>query len=156
MTTTPSQPRSRIIAAAALYFVLVFVVGLILGPMRVLWLEPMLGQTIAVLCEMPFLIAAMFLAARWAPRWTKLNGSWLSALAVGLIALAFQQLADLAVGFGLRGMTLNDQLSFFTTPPGFIYAASLMLFALAPMLTRLNRKQPADQAAAPPQDQAAS
>lgn len=132
----PVLPRSRILATSAIYFLLVFAVGLVLGPIRVLWLEPVLGRTIAVLCETPFLIAAMVFAARWTPRWTKLTGGWPSYAAVGFIALVLQQLADLAVGFGLRGMTLNDQLAFFATPPGYIYAADLVLFAVAPILMR--------------------
>ncbi|MGE0741009.1 MAG: hypothetical protein AB7O98_06670 [Hyphomonadaceae bacterium] len=134
--TSAERPRSRVVAAASVYFALVFLVGLALGPIRVLWLEPILGRTIAVLCETPFLLAAIWFAARAAPRWTKLRGGWPSLLAVGLLALAFQQLADLAVGFGLRGMTLNDQLAFFATPPGYIYAFNLIVFACAPLLAR--------------------
>lgn len=129
--------RSRVLAAAAIYFALVFGVGLVLGPIRVLWLEPVLGRTIAVLCETPFLVGAMIIAARLAPRWSKMAGGWISYLALGLIALALQQIADLAVGFGLRGMTLGDQLAYFATPPGYIYMATLIVFALAPLLIHI-------------------
>jgi hypothetical protein len=131
-----SAPRPRIISTAALYFALVFMVGLALGPLRVLWIEPVLGPTIAVLCETPFLLAAIWFAARWTPRWSKLEGGSFSYLCVGLLALLFQQTADLAVGFGLRGMTLDEQLSFFRTPPGYIYAFNLLVFAFAPLLAR--------------------
>lgn len=57
-------------------------------------------------------------------------------LAVGVIALLLQQVADLAVGFGLRGMTLSEQWSYFATPPGFIYGACSVLFVLMPLLRR--------------------
>jgi hypothetical protein len=129
--------RARIVSTAALYFALVFLVGLVLGPIRVLWLEPVLGRTIAVLCETPFLLAAIWFAARYAPRWTHMQGGWPGYVGVGLLALVFQQIADLAVGFGLRGMTLNDQLSFFATPAGYVYAFNLVVFTLAPALARL-------------------
>jgi len=112
----------------------------------VLWLEPVLGKTIAVLCETPFLIAAMIFAARHTPRWTKLDGGWLSYAAVGVLAFVLQQMADLAVGFGLRGMTLSDQLAFFVTPPGYVYAVNLIIFAAAPVFAR--RRVAADQGAA--------
>lgn len=138
--------RSRIISTGALYFALVFLVGLVLGPVRVLWLEPLLGATIAVLCETPFLLAAIWLAARWTPRWTKLVGGWISYLAVGVLALLFQQVADLAVAFGLRGMTLQDQISFFATRAGYIYAFNLIVFAVAPVLAR-KREGPTDEQA---------
>lgn len=134
--TQPRRQRPSVIVTAAVYFVLVFAVGLALGPIRVLWLEPVLGATIAVLCETPFLVAAMIMSARWAPRWTKLTGGWPVYATVGLVALLLQQFADLAVGFGLRGMTLADQMALFTTPPGYIYAANLICFAGAPLLMR--------------------
>jgi hypothetical protein len=34
-------------------------VGFLLGPIRVLWLEPRVGLVIAAACEAPFLLAAM-------------------------------------------------------------------------------------------------
>ena len=37
----------RVGAAAVLYFLLVFGAGLVLGPVRVLWLEPWLGPLLA-------------------------------------------------------------------------------------------------------------
>ena len=54
--------------AAVLYFLLVFGVGFLLGPIRVLFLEPRLGPVAAVLCEAPLLLLAIYLAARWVPR----------------------------------------------------------------------------------------
>lgn len=128
---------ARLTRAAALYFAIVFAVGLVLGPARVLWLEPWLGKTIAVLCEAPLLIAAMVFAAKWAPTWTRFDGDWRAYLVMGLAALVLQQVADLAVGFGLRGMTLTDQFAYFGTPPGYIYAACLAVFALAPFVQHL-------------------
>lgn len=136
MADSDSRPRSRVLAAAALYFILVFLVGLALGPIRVIYLEPVLGRTFAVLSETPLLLGAIWFAARQAPRWMGMRGGWVSYLSVGLIALLFQQIADLAVGFGLRGMTLNEQLDLFSTPPGYIYAFSLLVFAAAPLFAR--------------------
>lgn len=127
----------HVLSAAAIYFCIVFAVGLVLGPVRVLWLEPWLGRTLAVLCEAPFLILAMWFGARWAPAWARLEFGWWSRLMMGVVALVMQQLADLAVGFGLRGMTLSDQLAYFVTPPGFIYAAILFLFAVMPLIGTL-------------------
>ena len=126
----------RIIAAGGIYFAIVFGAGLLLGPPRVMWLEPWLGQTLAVAVEAPILLFAMSLAARAAPRWAGLRGGWMTFLAVGFIAFLLQQIADLAVGFGLRGMTLGEQWAYFATPPGSIYAACLALFVLMPLLRR--------------------
>ncbi len=134
--TTEPRPRRRVFQAAVIYFAIVFGAGMLLGPPRVLWLEPWLGKTLAVLCEVPLLIFAMWFGARAAPRWASVRGSWLTFLAVGVIAFVLQQVADLAVGFGLRGMTVSEQWSYFATPPGFIYGACLVLFVLMPLLRR--------------------
>jgi hypothetical protein len=136
---------AKILATSAIYFGLVFAAGMVMGPARVLWLEPWLGPTLAVACELPLLIVAMSFAARWAPRWAGLEAGWLAHLGVGVLALIFQQLADLSVGFGLRGMSINDQLRYFSTPAGWLYAGSLAVFALTPLFAywRRSRTKPA-------------
>jgi hypothetical protein len=135
--TSAAPNRSRVLTAAAVYFVVVFAVGLVLGPVRVLWIEPWLGPLLAILCEAPPLIIAMIVAARLAPALTGLGAGWGARLMMGVLALFMQQLADLAVGFGLRGVTLQEQLSYFGTPPGYIYIFMLVLFALMPLIVYL-------------------
>jgi hypothetical protein len=124
----------RIAAATLLYFGIVFAAGFLLGPIRVLWLEPRVGPTVAVLCETPFLLAAMALAARWVPSAAHLRRDFSSLAVIGLGALALQQVADLAVGVGLRGLSPADQLAQFGTPAGSIYAGALVAFAAMPVL----------------------
>ena len=128
----------RTAAAALLYFALVFATGFLLGPVRVLWLEPKLGPFLAVLCEVPFLLAAMAFAARWVPRVVSLEREPQSLIAMGLGALALLQAADIVVGVGLRGLTLTAQVAQFATPQGLVYAAALVAFAAMPVL--VNRR----------------
>jgi hypothetical protein len=132
----PSGPAkgSRVLTAAAVYFVIVFAVGLMLGPVRVLWIEPWLGPLLAILCEAPLLTIAMIVAARIAPALAGLGAGWGARLIMGVLALVMQQMADLAVGFGLRGVTLQEQLAYFRTLPGYIYIIMLVLFALMPLI----------------------
>lgn len=124
----------RILAAAALYFAIVFGVGFALGPIRVLWLEPWLGRTAAVLCEVPALLLAIILAARWVPRRVRLGSGIRRLMAVGVGALVLQQIADAAVGIALRGLTPSEQISYFATPGGMIYGVLLLAFAAMPVL----------------------
>lgn len=124
----------RIVAAAVLYFAIVFAIGFLLGPIRVLWLEPKVGPIIAVTCEAPLLLAAMVAAARWIPRMVGLPRHRLSLLMVGVGALLLQQVADFAVGLGLRGIGPSELLAQFTTPQGLIYAALLVAFVTMPLL----------------------
>jgi hypothetical protein len=124
----------RVAAAAALYFAIVYGVGFVLGPVRVLWLEPRLGATLAVLCEAPLLLLAIVLAARRVPRRMGLGGDPVALWGMGVAALALQQAADLGPGIGLRGITPAGQLRQFATPAGLVYAALLLAFAAMPAL----------------------
>ena len=93
-----------------------------------------------VLLEAPFLVCAMWFAAPLSLRWGRVELGWARALWVGVLALVLQQVADLAVGFGLRGMTLTDQLTYFATPAGAIYAFTLVVFAIMPLM-RMRRAE---------------
>jgi len=127
----------RIIAAAVLYFLIVFGVGFLLGPIRVFWLEPRLGDTVAVLCEAPFLLIAIVLAARWLPMRLRLKADIKSLAGMGLGALFLQQLADFSVGGFLRGLTPAQQIAHLARPAGLVYVMLLIIFAAMPILANL-------------------
>ena len=55
----------KILKAGAAYFAIVFVVGFALGTIRTLWLVSRLGVRAAELLEMPVMVFASFLVARW-------------------------------------------------------------------------------------------
>ncbi len=121
-------------AAAALYFLTLFGVGCLLGPIRVLLIEPRFGPVAAVLCEAPFLLTAIVMAARWTPRVVHLTPRFGSMLLAGLGALVLLQACDFAVGKFLRGLNAQDQIARFATTEGLIYAALLVVFALMPVI----------------------
>ncbi len=124
----------RIAAAAFLYFLVVFGAGFVLGPIRVLWLEPRVGPLFAVLCESPFMLTAIVLAARFVPQTMHLRIAIGPMCLVGFGALCFLQFAEYAVGLWLRNMSLTDQLLKFATPDGMVYAVLLVVFAVMPLL----------------------
>ncbi len=118
---------------------IVFGAGFLLGPIRVVWLEPWLGKTVAVLCEVPVLLAAMVVAARWVPAKVGLSADLGSFASMGIVALILQQIADFAVGIGLRGIAPAEQLTYLATPAGLIYGAALLAFAAMPALVNRDR-----------------
>lgn len=124
----------RILRAAMLYFVIVFSVGFLLGPIRVFWLEPRIGAFKAVLCEAPFLLGAILVASGVSPRAARLELRKDTLLAMGAAALALQLIADIVVGLVVRGISFREQLAQFATAEGAIYAALLFLFAVMPTL----------------------
>jgi hypothetical protein len=139
-----AEKSMRLVAAVAFYFLIVFGVGFLLGPVRVFWLEPRLGEAVATLCEAPFLLCAMLLAARWLPRALSLRPNIASLAIMGVGALLLQQFADFAVGTVLRGITPAQQLARLSTPAGLIYVALLLAFVAMPVLANWPRRQPAD------------
>ena len=62
---TPSRTVFRAIEAGALYAIIVFVIGFILGTIRVLLVAPRLGETTAVIGEAPIMLAASWFVCRW-------------------------------------------------------------------------------------------
>jgi hypothetical protein len=124
----------KLLLTASLYFLAVFAVGFIIGPIRVLLLEPRLGPVAGVLCEAPFLFAAFIGAAHWSLRATRIALDARSLLLVGIIALVMQQLADFAGGAVLRGWTVSEQLTQLSTPQGAIYVLLLIIFVVMPLV----------------------
>ena len=106
-----------------------------LGTIRVVLLEPRLGLLGAVLCEAPFLLAAIVIASRIAPRALTAVPSRGALLSIGFVALALQQVADFVVGLTLRGLAPSEQVGRLATAEGTVYAILLVLFAIMPLLT---------------------
>ena len=57
--------RIQTFKAGVIYFLLVFAVGWILGPIREPWAVPCFGRTPAVSLEAVIMLAAMIVSARW-------------------------------------------------------------------------------------------
>jgi hypothetical protein len=144
-----------IASAASLYFLIVFSVGFLLGPVRVFWLEPWLGEAAAVLCEAPFLLVAIVSAARWVPKKLNLQPNFSSLVGMGLGALILQQIADFAVGSILRGITPLEQIARLSKAAGLIYLALVISFAGMPALANRTRRPASSNGPAGPQDKAA-
>ncbi len=123
-----------IAAASALYFGLVFGAGFLLGPVRVLVLEPWIGPLGAVAVEIPLLLIVMVFAARWSTHKAALGGGLSPRVAMGAAALVLVLAADFSVGRWIRGLALADQLRHFSTSEGMVYVAALILFAAMPVI----------------------
>jgi hypothetical protein len=128
----------RIIKAAALYFAIVFGAAFVFGVIRTLWVAPSVGETMAVLIEVPALIVVMAITARWVPYALNLSRSFIPLAAMGLLALLLQQAGDFTVGLLVRGRSPADQLAYLLTPAGLIYVVAVLLFAAMPVL--VNRR----------------
>jgi hypothetical protein len=116
------------------YFLLVFGAGFVLGTVRVLLIVPHVGERAAELLEMPLMLIATVLAARWITRRFPEPRNHTARLAIGGIALGLMLAGELAVGIGLRGMTAADVMLNRDPVSGTAYYMSLLLFAVMPSL----------------------
>jgi hypothetical protein len=124
----------RILAPALGYFALAFGAGFLLGTVRVLWLVPQIGARAAELAELPVMVLVSFLAARWVTARFSVPPAAGARLAVGTLALACLLVLEFTVVPWLQGIPLRDALAGRDPVSGAAYAASLLLFALMPLL----------------------
>ncbi len=123
----------QILKAGILYFTLVFGAGLMLGPIRILWLVPRFGIRLAELMETPIMLVVVILAARWVVRRFSLPPTF-SRLGVGLIALGLLLVAEFTLVLRLRGLTIAEYLASRDPVSGTVYYAVLGVFAVMPLL----------------------
>lgn len=131
----------RLLKPALLYFLIVFGVGFILGPIRVLWIVPRVGERTAELLELPLMLVAIVLAAGWLNRRFAELILPSSKLGVGLIAFVMVLSAEFIVGMTLRGLSFTQIILDRDIVSGTAYYGSLLLFALMPwLLSRIQKK----------------
>jgi hypothetical protein len=124
--------HSDVLTAGMTYFGLVFGAGFRLGPLRVLFVEPRVGARWAELLEAPVMFVVIMVVARWAVRcWTeiRLPATW---CLVGLMAASLVLAADVAVGVGLRGLTVSEVFINRDPVTGPVYYGLVASMAAAP------------------------
>ena len=129
----------RTLKAGVIYFLLVFAVGWILGPIRELWLVPDLGRRMGSLLDAPFMGIAMIVAARWVLRRLDVPYALNARLAVGLVALGILLVAELGGVRWVRRISIQEYLASYATLPGVIAFPLFLLFAAMPSLVERTR-----------------
>ena len=132
--------------AGLLYFLAVFVVGFLLGTLRVLMLVPRFGERWAELTELPLMVLASFLVARLLiRRFAPLSPGQRAGM--GAIALALLVAAELCLTVLLQERTLAEYVGARDPVSGAAYLVSLLAFAAMPLLAPLmeaKRRAPSD------------
>ena len=125
-----------ILAAGAFWFAVMFSIGVLLGPVRMVLLEPQLGPLGAVLVEALPMLVAMTLLAPWAARLFGVPATIRARLAMGASGLILLIVAETILGALLRGQGPGFWLTRAGTAEGWVYFALLGAFALMPLLRR--------------------
>jgi hypothetical protein len=124
-----------------LYFGIVFTVGFILGPIRILWAVPRFGARVAELMEMPLMLVAIALAALWVVRRLSVPPGLWPRLGMGSVALGLLLLAEFGAVLQLRGLSIAEYLANRDPVSGTVYGLMLGLFAVMPWLISRHSKR---------------
>jgi hypothetical protein len=123
--------------AGAVYFLLLFAVGWVLGPIRELWAVPRFGRLTALLFEAVIMLITMVVSARWVMRRFNVPQTFGSTIPMGLVALGILPPAEIAGVVWVRALSLRNILRASMTAPGVISAVIFLLFAAMPSLVTL-------------------
>jgi uncharacterized protein len=137
--THRNREWTRILKAALVYFFLVFGVGFLLGPIRILLVVPRLGERLAELLEAPLMLIVIILAANWIVRRFKLPMRPIYRLGAGAIAFILGLLCEFGFVLKLRELTLTGYFALRDPVAAAVYYVTLVLFALMPLLVRRKR-----------------
>jgi len=124
----------QILKAGVLYFAVVFGAGLVLGPIRILWVVSFLGARMAELLEAPIMLVITIVAARWIVGRLAVPPTPSSRLGMGGIALSLLLIAEFALVLWLRGISIGEYLAARDPVAGTVYYLMLGAFAVMPLL----------------------
>jgi hypothetical protein len=133
---------AQLAATALAYFALTFGAGFLLGTVRVLWLAPQFGARAAEIAEAPIMLLVVYFAARWVIKRFAVPPAAAARLTIGMLALACLLLVEFTVVLWLQGITIRESIANRDPVSGTVYAASLVLFALMPLILSGLRQTP--------------
>lgn len=121
----------RVFVAALAYWGIVFVLGFVLGFIRVTWVIPLVGLMPATLMELPIILTASWFASGWlVRRFAIVSGG--DALIAGALAFAILMVAECALALALNGQSPAEWLAGLRQPHALLGLAGQVMFALMP------------------------
>jgi hypothetical protein len=119
------------------YFGAVFAIGFALGILRVLIVIPRLGETAAVLIELPILLVLAWIICRSLVARFQVGTALDARLVMGTVAFVVLMIAEIAgstLGFG---RTLSEHFQQYRHIPGLLGLAGQVAFAIFPVVQSL-------------------
>ena len=125
------------VRAGFLYFALVFAAGFVLGAIRTFLLTPVLGETFALLVELPAMLAISWMVSRDTISRLGVPREVRTGLAMGAVAFLLIITADALVDRLLAGRGFAEHFRAYEVAPGVLGLGGQILFALFPVLQML-------------------
>lgn len=125
-----------IFAAALAYALAVFAVGFALGVLRTLVFAQRFGETMAVVIELPLMLAASWIICGMVLKRIRVSPELAPRAAMGALAFAILIACEALVGLALMGLSFEAWLARFSALPGALGLAAQIAFAAMPALRR--------------------
>lgn len=125
---------SRAVIAGFAYFAVVFATGFVLGALRIFLLNPRLGGTVAVLVELPAILAVSWTACRRLIAAFDVPPQLAPRLTMGAVAFLALLCAELGLSVLAFGRTVAEHLDGYRDAPSFLGLAGQVAFGLFPLL----------------------
>lgn len=117
--------------AAVGYFLIVFAAGAVLGTLRTYLIAPMVGETLAVLLELPVMLAIAWVASRTVIDRSALRRRTTDAAVMGAAALLLLLVSEAGLSV-LLGRTLAQHLELYAALPAQLGLVGQLLYAVFP------------------------
>lgn len=124
----------RAIAAGVLYFLLIFLLGMALGTVRILLIEPRVGEVASVVLELPLMLAASWFVCGWLIRFLSVPAAVPSRAAMGTVAFALLMAAELALSLYAVNGNARDHFRNYGQAAPLIGLLGQLAFAAFPLL----------------------
>lgn len=126
--------------AGMIYFAVAFAAGFALGTIRVLAIVPQVGETIAVLMELPVMLALSWLVCAWLLRRLAVPARPRERIAMGGSAFLLLMAGELGVSVFALGRTVVQHLQTFQTASALLGLAAQIIFATLPLVQMAVRR----------------
>jgi hypothetical protein len=122
------------IRAGIAYFAAVFAMGFLLGVLRVFYVLPWIGETRAVMLELPVMLTGAWFVCRLLIARLKVPPLLRDRLSMGMLAFALILIAEVGVSMSLGGSTFAEHLASYRQLPAQLGAVAQLLTALYPAI----------------------
>jgi hypothetical protein len=127
----------KAVAAGGAYFTLVFLAGFLLGIVRTLLVTPAMGEMLAVVIELPVILALAWYVCRRVIVRFKVRRQFAAGATMGMTAFVLLMAGEASLSMLLAGRSLSEHLQLFGETAHLLGLAGQIAFALFPMLQLL-------------------
>jgi hypothetical protein len=125
---------ARALAAGFVYFAIVYAAGFVLGVARVFIVAPRVGESLAVLLELPVILAVAWVVCRGLTTAFRVARAPAPRIAMGVFAFLLLMAGELAVSVLFLGRTIAGHFAAERSFAADLGLAAQVMFALFPLV----------------------